>query len=180
MMGTTSAYAENTARALASHTIKRNYLRVRGEYFLNKKADDKEAELPPRTRRILTTSAISIQRMGTTSAYAENTGNQFPAVKYPWNYLRVRGEYSVMRSPRAAMEELPPRTRRIRCCRAETAHQRGTTSAYAENTCSKTWASTHSGNYLRVRGEYHYRNHSRFYQQELPPRTRRIPGCGGA
>ena len=30
----------------------------------------------------------------------------------------------------------------------------GTTSACAENTCSKTWASAHSGNYLRVRGEY--------------------------
>ena len=30
--GTTSACAENTARPLASNTIKRNYLRVRGEY----------------------------------------------------------------------------------------------------------------------------------------------------
>ena len=51
----------------------------------------------------------------------------------------------------------------------------GTTSACAENTCSKTCASTHSGNYLRVRGEYADDEHNLIAKLELPPRARRIP-----
>ena len=73
LSGTTSAYAENTARGLTSPPWKRNYLRVRGEYIedLDKARD--MLELPPRTRRIRRQSDWTADLIGTTSAYAENT-----------------------------------------------------------------------------------------------------------
>ena len=50
-------------------------------------------ELPPRTRRILRQLRVRGSRSGTTSAYAENTGqNQHQRYNFR-NYLRVRGEY---------------------------------------------------------------------------------------
>ena len=34
-----------------------------------------------------------LDQLGTTSAYAENTGFMGSGWPFPWNYLRVRGEY---------------------------------------------------------------------------------------
>ena len=51
-VGTTSAYAENTAMDQAQPHDKRNYLRVRGEYSCVARRIIKSGELPPRTRRI--------------------------------------------------------------------------------------------------------------------------------
>ena len=54
---------------------------------------DMDEELPPRTRRIRSQSSTILEKVGTTSAYAENTT---PRPQHPLldrNYLRVRGEY---------------------------------------------------------------------------------------
>ena len=75
--GTTSAYAENTARDTAFQEGNRNYLRVRGEYDLSTIERISPAELPPRTRRIPHPAADPAAAPGTTSAYAENTGKLF-------------------------------------------------------------------------------------------------------
>ena len=72
-MGTTSAYAENTAPNTNNLYRPRNYLRVRGEYAKALKEMGINAELPPRTRRILNDFLLLIRHKGTTSAYAENT-----------------------------------------------------------------------------------------------------------
>ena len=50
---------------------------------------------------------------GTTSAYAENTGEKFQEYASSGNYLRVRGEYHGLLTLVAGQVELPPRTRRI-------------------------------------------------------------------
>ena len=75
--------------------------------------------------------------LGTTSAYAENTYRSQLWQRGPRNYLRVRGEYRVIRHNRRQWWELPPRTRRIQhehnCYDPKT----GTTSAYAENTLNE-------------------------------------------
>ena len=92
-LGTTSACAENTRVPHRNYPTIRNYLRVRGEYFFVKFCSICASELPPRARRIRLSAIAISSGLGTTSACAENTGNQFPAVKYQWNYLRVRGEY---------------------------------------------------------------------------------------
>ena len=73
--------------------IPRNYLRVRGEYFVMCWWLAASVELPPRARRIRLQILHKSLLKGTTSACAENTPN--PA-NPPWgtqNYLRVRGEY---------------------------------------------------------------------------------------
>ena len=111
--GTTSAYAENTIWALASTRTDRNYLRVRGEYFVRVKIRMKTWELPPRTRRIPADTASKPADAGTTSAYAENTLYSLVCVKFWWNYLRVRGEYKRGGCRLGQSWELPPRTRRI-------------------------------------------------------------------
>ena len=53
-------------------------------------------ELPPRARRILYTHGLCHLVFGTTSACAENTRNAALFDHPQWNYLRVRGEYSLM------------------------------------------------------------------------------------
>ena len=75
-------------------------------------------------------------------------------------------------------QELPPRARRILveqswrdCCL-------GTTSACAENTPFSSAPPKPSGNYLRVRGEYHETLDSIKGRLELPPRARRIREVG--
>ena len=91
---------------------------------------------------------------GTTSACAENTdpwANMNAALR---NYLRVRGEYWILRSWPTPDTELPPRARRIRKYRSSAFRCHGTTSACAENTAGGAWIVDRTGNYLRVRGEY--------------------------
>ena len=91
---------------------------------------------------------------GTTSACAENTFVIQVTNINEWNYLRVRGEYSMPPLARASIAELPPRARRIPQLIGRWRGGKGTTSACAENT--RWWwdqESTHR-NYLRVRGEY--------------------------
>ena len=91
--GTTSACAENTWHGSSRCRLRRNYLRVRGEYPRQTLNPPRTAELPPRARRIPSNSASAIESSGTTSACAENTK---PPTSYEWldrNYLRVRGEY---------------------------------------------------------------------------------------
>ena len=51
----------------------------------------------------------------------------------------------------------------------------GTTSACAENTINNLRRSTTDGNYLRVRGEYLFKETLDAAGLELPPRARRIP-----
>ena len=50
----------------------------------------------------------------------------------------------------------------------------GTTSACAENTVEKNFATGSTRNYLRVRGEYLKRAKHARLARELPPRARRI------
>ena len=52
LMGSTSAYAENTADDVYVALHQRNYLRVRGEYDSFSSSAAFAWELPPRTRRI--------------------------------------------------------------------------------------------------------------------------------
>ena len=111
-------------------------------------------ELPPRARRIQRNLDHSSYLCGTTSACAENTLLLRQPTRRQWNYLRVRGEYSIASTWRGSSAELPPRARRIHrrpptaCC------ETGTTSACAENTWRRRLALGFNRNYLRVRGEY--------------------------
>ena len=73
----------------------------------------KDWELPPRTRRIQSHQNDYRMNGGTTSAYAENTADVLHRESCLGNYLRVRGEYRVIRHNRRQWWELPPRTRRI-------------------------------------------------------------------
>ena len=91
------------------------------------------------------------------------------------NYLRVRGEYSMTVTDQFAQAELPPRTRRIPSWRLPSAGTMRTTSAYAENTSSAVSPTRWRRNYLRVRGEYILSGIAYSVEEELPPRTRRIP-----
>ena len=131
-------------------------------------------ELPPRTRRIPRSSRGCTYRRGTTSAYAENTRPPGAWPLWAWNYLRVRGEYPISPTWVTKKEELPPRTRRILAGQGEPPAERGTTSAYAENTCRHVKLQRIIGNYLRVRGEYPPGAEDPQKWGELPPRTRRI------
>ena len=114
VVGTTSAYAENTMIRFSMLTDLGNYLRVRGEYLLGGYHQLERCELPPRTRRIHPQRYRLLGGGGTTSAYAENTperGHDFIPRR---NYLRVRGEYLLPFCLGIIRMELPPRTRRIR------------------------------------------------------------------
>ena len=137
VLGTTSACAENTASAHYQVETDGNYLRVRGEYpapFLTPQA---HPELPPRARRIPPTGGIRDERLGTTSACAENTHTRNDRSWVPQNYLRVRGEYACLRIAEMTLPELPPRARRIHQQSDLTAGLIGTTSACAENTLNE-------------------------------------------
>ena len=90
----------------------------------------------------------------TTSACAENTTPCVYVLAPCWNYLRVRGEYSISPQGESPMPELPPRARRIRGADQEKIAVIGTTSACAENTHIIAHNQRHPRNYLRVRGEY--------------------------
>ena len=92
--GTTSAHAENTASRYRLHPGGGNYLRARGEYATTVGAVMKILELPPRTRRIREPDKEQINKLGTTSAHAENTWLQHYSQGLLGNYLRARGEYS--------------------------------------------------------------------------------------
>ena len=135
--GTTSAYAENTNQGPGHGHRGGNYLRVRGEYRIKAERERKLAELPPRTRRILSPERFTPMGYGTTSAYAENTGGVSSTGGVSRNYLRVRGEYTQGGPPTARTRELPPRTRRIPCVWEQLVSMMGTTSAYAENTLNE-------------------------------------------
>ena len=134
LMGTTSAYAENTADDVYVALHQRNYLRVRGEYDSFSSSAAFAWELPPRTRRIHDPGFAVGASPGTTSAYAENTLISKKAQVSVRNYLRVRGEYPTTRFRRRGRKELPPRTRRIPYQTLPMLKTLGTTSAYAENT----------------------------------------------
>ena len=111
---------------------------------------------------------------GTTSAYAENTTVSAAQRPSPGNYLRVRGEYTIVNTHECKVLELPPRTRRIHDPGFAVGASPGTTSAYAENTLISKKAQVSVRNYLRVRGEYPTTRFRRRGRKELPPRTRRI------
>ena len=112
----------------------RNYLRARGEYNQAKAAELLKLELPPRTRRIQGKWDPGAGDGGTTSAHAENTKHHHHQRNPIRNYLRARGEYTIMAGSTMLKAELPPRTRRIpRKYYTVTLHK-GTTSAHAENT----------------------------------------------
>ena len=76
MRGTTSACAENTTAFAQVTKPGWNYLRVRGEYQIDKILGGKLWELPPRARRIRTKPSPLTNLPGTTSACAENTLNE--------------------------------------------------------------------------------------------------------
>ena len=111
--GTTSACAENTSLHLQPWPAARNYLRVRGEYLLQSHFAKINVELPPRARRIQLPTVATMQKIGTTSACAENTRHQAHEMAASRNYLRVRGEYYSAPFCAAHQRELPPRARRI-------------------------------------------------------------------
>ena len=134
ILGTTSAYAENTLQAARYGRVYRNYLRVRGEYSSPSRPTLPTPELPPRPRRILPARIPQTAFLGTISAYAENTFGFAAKVFDELNYLRVRGEYRSATGTSLPSGELPPRTRRILFRPPDTAVFIGTISAYAENT----------------------------------------------
>ena len=94
-LGTTSACAENTTANTTMTNRSWNYLRVRGEYTSPPHHSYEYWELPPRARRILHHRPGRYRPGGTTSACAENTYTMLTYHTRSWNYLRVRGEYSV-------------------------------------------------------------------------------------
>ena len=71
--GTTSACAENTQLCSKPFESHWNYLRVRGEYFVQFSEPHPQVELPPRARRIRFDLLPDGYISGTTSACAENT-----------------------------------------------------------------------------------------------------------
>ena len=177
-MGTTSAHAENTLPIELMPHFPRNYLRARGEYCRQRPRSWPAPELPPRTRRILTSTLPKAKKIGTTSAHAENTIiNELHATKNR-NYLRARGEYSAGLKGFSSCMELPPRTRRIPEGQVTYQGLVGTTSAHAENTFTLVSIKVCSGNYLRARGEYPNPAAQTVPCKELPPRTRRILNSG--
>ena len=153
----------------------RNYLRVRGEYPPRLRAHRGKQELPPRARRIRCATPPRQQESGTTSACAENTVCHAPKAARKRNYLRVRGEYVIMRPGLKLIVELPPRARRIPNVGDLRLGIVGTTSACAENTGFLLPSALTHRNYLRVRGEYKPVPLTRDNALELPPRARRIP-----
>ena len=173
--GTTSACAENTTTPAPVRGGSWNYLRVRGEYIGKVFPSWWESELPPRARRIHQRYNFRGIEHGTTSACAENTGGFGPNHRATRNYLRVRGEYFRVTGRPSVGAELPPRARRIHAAGHANNVAGGTTSACAENTAPRMRLHRHSGNYLRVRGEYSMRELIPFDVAELPPRARRIP-----
>ena len=132
--GTTSACAENTRLQPHSGVKPWNYLRVRGEYTRLGLLMTRRVELPPRARRIHSPDELGGRFIGTTSACAENTDTGDTSARSNRNYLRVRGEYVLMRLILMLSRELPPRARRIRSTRKASRRPAGTTSACAENT----------------------------------------------
>ena len=132
--GTTSACAENTITPGPQKLFVRNYLRVRGEYNCTSNRQHRFQELPPRARRIHRASNMIPHHRGTTSACAENTSWLALAASSLRNYLRVRGEYTVVWEGVNGMPELPPRARRIHSHGDHFDEILGTTSACAENT----------------------------------------------
>ena len=113
-------------------------------------------ELPPRARRIRTTTLVRRVTRGTISACAENTPPGCSSGSGVRNYLRVRGEYNAVRVVAMTRAELPPRARRILREYWQIVGLSGTTSACAENTRSPSPPAPPTRNYLRVRGEYTY------------------------
>ena len=89
---------------------------MRGEYDALVWARVGETELPPRARRIPVSGRNFFPLSGTTSACAENTFTREIDAHGLWNYLRVRGEYTVLLTPTPLHRELPPRARRILVC----------------------------------------------------------------
>ena len=176
LKGTTSACAENTPCAAYEERNVRNYLRVRGEYYLKHPNGIRAGELPPRARRIRCRFALQDCRFGTTSACAENTKPRDERRIKNRNYLRVRGEYREIVQLTAKVGELPPRARRIHIVHGGKWGFGGTTSACAENTWGHYFLPAVLGNYLRVRGEYAALLQSGQVAAELPPRARRIRG----
>ena len=176
LKGTTSACAENTPCAAYEERNVRNYLRVRGEYYLKHPNGIRAGELPPRARRIRCRFALQDCRFGTTSACAENTKPRDERRIKNRNYLRVRGEYREIVQLTAKVGELPPRARRIHIVHGGKWGFGGTTSACAENTSWGSPIKIPSWNYLRVRGEYSMPRIAPGCCRELPPRARRIRG----
>ncbi|VEI98379.1 Uncharacterised protein [Corynebacterium matruchotii] len=173
-LGTTSACAENTAAGCMTTLDTTNYLRVRGEYSTRSTPTPARPELPPRARRIPLQLGFNTGCGGTTSACAENTFQGLPQLYQTWNYLRVRGEYTIVLIGCWSAMELPPRARRIPPGVVMDGIEGGTTSACAENTTILPRTNVRNRNYLRVRGEYS-RGFTAFTQSgELPPRARRI------
>ena len=152
--GTTSACAENTYRIGVGGDDCVNYLRVRGEYSYSTLAASRNVELPPRARRIHLIAPIGDVDHGTTSACAENTLLILMGCPITWNYLRVRGEYTICWCDAGHRWELPPRARRIHEKLLSEVCRQGTTSACAENTVVDCSGNPITRNYLRVRGEY--------------------------
>ena len=95
--GTTSAHAENTCAGEVFSLADENYLRVRGEYLGVAVEGLIGPELPPRTRRIRRLQGSTPEELGTTSAYAENTPVPEWFGGLTKNYLRVRGEYNLIK-----------------------------------------------------------------------------------
>ena len=132
--GTTSACAENTRIPRLLRTFDRNYLRMRGEYARDVPHLPTTAELPPHARRIHHAPASRFVLNGTTSACAENTPLASSGTYVSRNYLRMRGEYSLVYAADELARELPPHARRIPSPSISWVKVMGTTSACAENT----------------------------------------------
>ena len=139
--GTTSACAENTLILRWSGGLDWNYLRIRGEYRTACRGCHFRWELPPHARRIRVAPPCLGIIQGTTSACAENTIVRGCAIVRNGNYLRMRGEYSLRKSPPRIFVELPPHARRIPLILVRRLFGSGTTSACAENTAITRQAS---------------------------------------
>ena len=111
-LGITSAYAEKSGCFPYSPLVGGNYLRIRGEEFLNSHSEGWKTELPPHTRRRARTADSAVPSTGITSAYAEKSNRPVWLPMRNWNYLRIRGEETKWSVQTGIDGELPPHTRR--------------------------------------------------------------------
>ena len=92
--GITPACAGNTLGRLLVELVLLNYPRLRGEYSASAAFSFFSMELPPLARGILLPLISAVLSVGITPACAGNTKWNVAHCYSPWNYPRLRGEYT--------------------------------------------------------------------------------------
>ena len=161
-------------------SVRRNYLRIRGEEPDLLRYFQPNSELPPHTRRRARRAAKEHLATGITSAYAEKSPDRCLPGGCRRNYLRIRGEEPAFAENGSTDWELPPHTRRRDLAASSAWSLTGITSAYAEKSDRCAFDYNRQRNYLRIRGEEFVLTPMRSIGGELPPHTRRRESIGGS